>query len=174
MRAEKVQLVNDIGDMIAKADFIFFITYKGLKVGEFSDFRNNLVRQNAECHVLRNRLIKKAVELRGIKGLAEFDLRGDTAVITGKGDPSEIAKLLTAFSKNFEAVSPKGGFWEGSLLNGKDVKDIASLPSKEILQAQLLGLLETPLRNLVGVFYVKLSELVNVLNAYTYNKGKSE
>lgn len=171
MRAEKVQLVNDIGGMIANADFVFFISYKGLKVGDFSQLRNNLVRQDAECHVLRNRLIKKAAELRGVKGLAEFDLTGDTAIITGKGDPSEIAKVLTAFSKNFGVVSPKGGFWEGSLLNGKDIKDIASLPSREILQSQLLGVLETPLRNIAGIFYAKLSELVNVLNAYTGKIG---
>jgi len=164
MRPEKTQIVNDIGRIISETDFVFLITYKGLPVSKFSDLRKSLAQKNAQCTVLKNSLIRKAAEQKGMSKLSEIKLKGDTAVVTGKGDIGAVAKILADFAKANEVVSSKGGYLEGALLTAADVKAIASLPTRDVLRSQLLGVLQAPARNLASVLYVKLSEIANVLN----------
>ena len=166
MRSEKTHLVNYIGGLLKDSDFVYFVSYKGLDVAEFSDFRNQLASSNAECHVLKNRMIKKAAELFEIDALSDFELKDSTALINGSGDPGAIAKIIKEFGEKNDAVAPKGGYFEGVALSVNDVNDIASLPPKEILQAQLLGVLQAPARDFVSVLNAKAATILNVLNAY--------
>ncbi|OGV45157.1 MAG: 50S ribosomal protein L10 [Lentisphaerae bacterium GWF2_44_16] len=166
MRVEKTQLVSDIGKLLNDSSFMYFVSYKGLSVKDFSEFRGALAQHDAKCHVLKNRLIKKAAELKGITALGNLKLREDTALITGKGDPGAVAKAIETFLKTHEALAPKGGLIEGELLSGSDVKAIASIPPREVLYAQLVGVIQAPTRNLVTVLNAKVASLVNVLNAY--------
>lgn len=170
MRVEKVQIVKDIGMMLKESDFVFLITYKGLNVADFSELRGSLAEQNADCQVLKNRLIRKAAEEAGLEEFTKIELSGDTALITGQGDPGAIAKVIDDFGKKCEQVVPKSGFLDGSIISESDVKAIASLPSREVLLSQLLGVLQAPSRNLVNVLHIKTCEIVNVLNAYKNKK----
>ncbi len=173
MRVEKVQLLNEIGNTLEKSDYVFLITYKGLKVSDFSELRGALGKFSAECHVLKNRMIRKAAEQKGIKGLSELKLVGDTALVSGKGDAGPVAKALMVYSKAHEQVSPKAGYLEGSVMSKGDISALASLPTRDVLRAQLLGVLIAPSRNLVSLLNVKASEIVNVLNAFKDKKEKS-
>ena len=166
MRTEKTQMVNDIGEIISKSSFLFFVNYKGLKVGDFSELRNRLAKHEAGCHVLKNRLIRKAAELQGIDALAQIKLKDDTAMIYGSGDAGTVAKVISEFFKAHEQLAPKGGFLEGEVLVKEDIDYIAALPSREVLYAQLIGVIQAPARNLVSVLNNKASEIVNVLNNY--------
>ncbi len=166
MRSEKTHLVNYIGGLLKDSDFVYFVSYKGLNVADFADFRNKLAESNAECHVLKNRMIKKAAELFEVNALSEFELKDSTALISGSGDPGTIAKIITQFGDKNKSVAPKGGYFEGAALSVNDVNDIASLPPKEILQAQLLGVLQAPARDFVCLLNAKAATILNVLNAY--------
>ncbi|MDD5598243.1 MAG: 50S ribosomal protein L10 [Victivallaceae bacterium] len=166
MRSEKTHLANYIGGLLKDSDFVYFVSYKGLNVADFSDFRNLLAGKNAQCHVLKNRMIRKAAELFEIGALAEMELKDSTAVISGSGDPGAIAKIITEFGDKNKAVAPKGGYFEGVCLSVNDVNHIASLPPKEVLQAQLLGVLQAPARDFVSVLNAKAATILNVLNAY--------
>ena len=170
MRTEKLQLVKDIGTILKESDFVFFISYKGLKVEDFSELRNKLAEQEAACHVLKNRLILKAASNEGIDDLAKLELTGDTAIVSGTGDAGNIAKVIHTFSKSFDVVEPKFGYMDGAVLSKEDVNVIATLPPREILLSQLLGVLEAPSRNLLGVLHAKSTEILNVLNAYKNKK----
>jgi len=173
MRTEKIQLVKDIGAILKGSDFVFFITYKGLKVEDFAELRSKLAGQDATCHVLKNRLILKAAEAEGLNDIAEMELAGDTALVAGSGDPSAVAKVIAEFGKTNDAVSPKSGYMDGALLSTGEVAAIASLPPREVLLAQLLGVLEAPSRNFVGVLHAKATEVLNVLNAYKNKKEEN-
>ena len=72
---------------------------------------------------------------------------------------------LNSAKKN-DAVAPKGGYFEGVALSVSDVNDIAALPPKEVLQAQLLGVLQAPARDFVSLLNAKAATILNVLNAY--------
>ncbi|MDD5697038.1 MAG: 50S ribosomal protein L10 [Victivallaceae bacterium] len=166
MRSEKTHLVNYIGGLLKDSDYVYFVSYQGLSVADFSDFRSRLAGSNAQCRVLKNRLIKKAAELFDLEALAGVELKDSTALISGSGDPGAIAKIITEFGDKNKAVAPKGGYFEGVALSVNEVNEIASLPSKAVLQAQLLGVLQAPARNLVSLLNAKAASILNVLNAY--------
>lgn len=167
MRVEKTQLVGDIGTLLDRAEFVFLVTYKGLTVKAFSLLRARLAeRGGVECRVLKNRLIRKAAEQCGLTALAKLELRGDTALVVGQGDASLVAKILAAFAKEHNQVKPKAGVLDGRALTGGEILELASLPSREVLRAQLLGVLQAPSRNLVNVLYGKASQVVNLLHNY--------
>ncbi len=166
MRNEKVHLVKYIGGLLKDADYVYFVSYKGLTVKAFSDFRSRIAKHNAECHVLKNTLIRKAAELLKLDALANNEMKESTALISGTGDPGVVAKIIAEFSKTNSQMAAKGGFLEGALLTDADVKAIASLPPKEVIYAQLLGLLQAPSRNLVSILNNKAASILNVLNAY--------
>jgi large subunit ribosomal protein L10 len=172
MRAEKKQMVDDIGRMLSASKYVFFVSYKGLTVKDFSNLRTDLAKGASECHVFKNRLIKKAAELNGIKALSDIRLKDDTAVVTGRGDVGVVAKILSDFAKGKDKLAPKCGYLDGSVLSANDIKAISTLPSKDVLRSQLLGVLQAPSRNLANVLYAKLCQIVNVLNNYKEQKEK--
>jgi large subunit ribosomal protein L10 len=159
-------MVKDIGAALNSASFVFFVTYKGLKVKDFSRLRDALSKEGAKCRVFSNRLVRKAAELNGHEALAKLKITGDSAMITGSGDVSAVAKLLEEFRKTNESMAPKCGYMEKAVIGKSDFKMLATLPPREILLSQLLGLLQTPARNLVNVLHAKVSSVVNVINAY--------
>lgn len=170
MRAEKLQLVKDLGDLMGSSAHVFMMSYQGLEVADFSELRGKLAEAGAECHVIPNRLAAKAVEVGEIGGLDQFTFKGDNAMITGGEDVVRVAKALDSFASAHDEVEIRGGALRGSFLEAKDISALAKLPSREILYAQLLGVLEAPKRNLVGVVNAKVSSIVYVLQAYLDSK----
>lgn len=166
-RAEKIQMFDDIARLIVGADYVYFVTYKGLKNKELNAFRDLLAKNDAQCHVLKNRLVRKVAEQNGMTALANTKMVGDTAVIVGSGDAGQVAKAIEEFTKTSKGIlTPKAGYYEGAMLSDKDVIAIAALPSKDALRAQLLGLLNAVPTGLVRVLNAKVTSIVNVVNAY--------
>ncbi|MBQ8756168.1 MAG: 50S ribosomal protein L10 [Lentisphaeria bacterium] len=165
MRSEKQFLLQQIVGMIQDSDYAYFVSYDGLKVAEFSELRNSLAAQGASCHVLKNTMIKLAAQELNVD-LSTLNLTLGTAMVYGKGDCSAVAKTLVEFGKKNEKVAAKGGYMDNAVLSPADVSGLADLPSKEVLQAMLLGVLQAPSRNLVSVLNAKAASILNVLNAY--------
>jgi len=166
MRIEKRQIVNEIGNLIDDSSFLYMVSYKGLKVKDFHQLRLDLDKVQARCHILKNSLILKAAELKSIENLAAMKLIGDTALVSGVGDPGAVAKSLSDFAGKHKELSFKGGYLDGSVLSDVDVESISKLPPKEVLLAQLLGTLEAPARSLASLLNTKLSGIVYVINSY--------
>ncbi len=166
MRFDKIQLATDISKSLESSEYIYFVSYKGLKVDEFSELRDELAKTESECHVYKNRIIKKAAELVKLEEIANMELIEDTAVVTGVGDPSATAKVIKNFAKSHNVLSVKKGYYDGEMLTKEDVEELADLPTKEVLQSLLLGVLEATPRNFVSVLNTKVTTIVNVLNAY--------
>jgi large subunit ribosomal protein L10 len=117
-----------------------------------------------------NTLVKKAAEKLGLENLAGVELSGDTALVSGSCDAVQIAKLVREFAKAKEQVKVKYGVLDGNLLTPADVDALADLPSREVLLAQLLGLLQAPGSQLVRVLNAKVASIVYVLDAYCKSK----
>lgn len=167
MRPERIQIANDVAAVLTGSDFLYFVSYKGLKVKEVTAFRTQLEKAGAECRIMKNTIVKKAAELNGMTALASIDLKGDTAVVFGKGDAGAVAKVIDEYSKSTKGVlTAKSGYFDGALLSDQDVKDIAGLPSKDALRAQVLGLLVAVPTGLVRVLNAKAASIINVINAY--------
>jgi len=171
MRSEKFQMLEAVKEM-EKANAFFVIGFKALTVAEFSKFRVALAAIGAKCHVVKNSLIRKAAESLNSEKLAAENLTGASAVVYGNDDAVAIAKAITDLIKDTPdaekkpRVAIKCGLLEGQFLSSAEVAQLATLPPREVLLAQLLGLLQAPASQLVRVLNAKVSSIVYVLNAF--------
>ncbi|MFO7821201.1 MAG: 50S ribosomal protein L10 [Lentisphaeria bacterium] len=171
MRPEKKQLAQDIGEMLKSSEHLFLVGYKGLSVAAFDSLRDDLASQGAECHVVPNRLFRIAANDTDFKSIAEAPVvKLDNAVVVGGDDPVAVAKALKKFSDGNECLSVKAGVLEGTFLQAEEVGALADLPSREVLLAQLLGVLQAPARNLVSALSQKKASVVYALKSYLDQK----
>jgi large subunit ribosomal protein L10 len=175
MRSEKQQMVRDIRAMVEPAACLFLTTYKGLKAGQFEGLRGRLAKDGGRCLVTPNRLLKKAAAELGLNALADAQVKGDTLLVCGTptADPVALARALREFGKENPALAFKAGVLNGQGFGPADAERLATLPAKQVLQAQLLGLLLAPMGQLVRVLNAKVASVVYVLEAYRKAKEKA-
>jgi len=169
VRPEKGQIVQDIQALIESSGSFFLVTWKGLTTMGFSELRDTVAEAEGVCHVVPNRLFRRAAAECGIEGFADDALKGDTAFVGGP-DSVALAKCLRDFGRVHGEVSFKAGVTAGSILSAAQSLTLADLPPRDVLRAQVLGLLQAPSGKLVGVLSAKLSSIVYVLNAYLNEK----
>ncbi|MBO4472588.1 MAG: 50S ribosomal protein L10 [Clostridia bacterium] len=160
---EKKQLVEELKEKIGAAQSIVIVDYKGLTVFEDTELRKTLREANVEYRVLKNRLMQKALnEL----GYTEFDeaLNGPTAVAFAMTDPAAPAKILLESADKTKKVSIKCGMVDGAYITPDGVKELATLPPKEVLIAKLLGTMSAPISGLARVLNETIAGLARVLN----------
>jgi large subunit ribosomal protein L10 len=144
---QKQQEVKVIKESLLKAKSFVVIDYKGLTVEQDTDLRNAFRRSGVKYQVLKNRLLKIALNEMGRKEFDDF-LNGTTSVAMGIEDLAAPAKIAYEKSEAFKKMTIKCGFADGTFLNQAGCKELATLPSKEILVAKLLGMLQAPLSKL--------------------------
>ena len=164
MRPEKASIVSDLSAKLKGSPFVLVTDYQHMKVDKFSELRNRLAPAGAEVHVIKNSFLKRAMVDSGLPDIAD-KLTGQTAVVTGEKDVAPVAKILKAFAAEFKIATLKIGVVDREILSSKDVEAMADLPSREALQAQLLGLLLSPATRLVRLLNEPASSLARLLNA---------
>jgi large subunit ribosomal protein L10 len=165
-RIEKVMMADYASGIVRESDYVYFITYIGIDVAGFSDFRNKLVDMGVECKVMKNSFIGLGLGNSDIELPDGFSLTGDTAVVFGHGDPCPPAKVIKEFGKAHECISFKAAVVDGSLVSAQQAQAVADLPSKEVLQAQLLGIMLAPAQNLLNLLNQSVAQFVDVIKAY--------
>ena len=160
---EKKQLVEELKTKINDAASVILVDYKGLTVAQDTELRKALREANVEYRVLKNRLMQKAFNELGYSDYDEA-LNGPTAVAFANGDPVAPAKILLESVDKYKKMTIKCGMVEGSYIDLNGVKELATLPPKEVLVAKLLGTLEAPISGLARVLSETISGLARVLN----------
>lgn len=148
-----------------KANAAFIAEYRGLTVASLTELRKSLKKVNAEFRVVKNRVAKKAVlgKAESAKAIAD-SLKGPVGIAFIYGDAAAGAKALTEFEKTNEQFKITAGVMDAKKLSANEVKAIASLPSKEVLLSQIVGLLVSPHRGILGVLNGVPRNLVQVIN----------
>jgi len=174
-RTNKESLATELKEKFTRAKVAIFADYKGLKSLEADELRRALRAKDTEVKVLKNnigRLITKDGQMgEDAKGVMDR-MVGPTLVAFAYGDPAAAAKVIHNFSKDHEALKIKEGLLGQRLLQATDVSQLAELPSKEVLMAQLLGVFNGPTRSFVSVLAAVPRGLVTVLSQI--EKKKSE
>lgn len=144
---QKQQQVEEIKSKISSAKSIVLIDYMGLNVAEDTAFRKELRTAGIDYAVLKNRLVKRAFN---DLGYTEFDeaLNGPTAVAFSAVDAVAPAKVIVENIKKLNKMKAKCGMVEGEFMDENGVKQIAAIPSKEILVAKMLGSMQAPIAGL--------------------------
>jgi large subunit ribosomal protein L10 len=172
MRIEKTSILDEVRATIGGAEFIFLVNYTGLTVKALTELRALLETKAVRLQVMKNTFIRLALPEELAAGLAEA-LNGPTAVVCGRGDASEVAKLVKGFIGTHASVSVKGGCLNTQVLTGADVMALAALPSREIMLGRLVGTVAAPMTQLVGVMGAKVRSLLYVLKAVEEKKNQA-
>jgi large subunit ribosomal protein L10 len=172
MRPEKASVVSDLSERLKRSPFVLVTDYQRMKVGDFSELRNRLMPAGAEVHVVKNNLLKRAMTDSGFPDAAD-KLTGQTAVVTGEKDVAPVAKIFKTFAAEFKIATLKIGFVDRAILSATELERLAELPAREVLQAQLLGLLLLPATRLVRVLSEPGSALARLLKAKAEKEGTS-
>ena len=164
MRPEKTSIVSDLSEKLKGSPFVLVTDYQRMNVNHFADLRNRLAGAGAEVHVVKNSFLRRAMSDSGLPDVAD-KLTGQTAVVTGEKDAAPIAKILKTFAAEFKIAALKIGVIDKAVLSTQEVEALAELPSREILLAQLLGLLLSAPQKLVRLLNEPAASLARVIKA---------
>ncbi len=139
-RQEKEAVVAQLGEEMSEAESIFAIDYRGISVSQSAELRGALREADASFRVVKNRLTKLAAEKAGVA-----ELEGPTALTFVRGDTAMAAKAITTFNREYEVLTYKGGLMGDMVLDEDRFKEIAKLPSRDALNAQLAGIVASPI-----------------------------
>jgi len=164
-KERKAELLTEYVDQLRQSQGIILADYRGLSVSQMESIRRALRPLGGKLQVSKNRLLKLALQEVDIS-LPEEWLSGPTAVSFCYGEVPPVAKALVEARKEMEALTLKGGLVGNTPITALQVEEIASLPSREVLLAQVLGTINAPASQVVGVIAGGIRQVLNVLQAY--------
>ena len=165
MNPDKQIIITALLEKIKNSPFMIVADYAGMTVPEFEALRGKLRESGASFHVTKNTFIKRATNELELPQELSDELNGQSAIVTGESDVCAAAKALKDFNKTSEKATMKAGVLDGALLTSDELNSLASLPSREVLLAQLLGVLEAPASKLVRTLAEPGASLARVLAA---------
>lgn len=172
MRSEKTSIIEELRNKVKDSSFLIVADYQGLNVGKTEELKRRLRGVKAQFQVIQNRMFKRVASELKQPGL-EKGIAGPSAMVYGKGDVVQAAKVLKDFIKENNLPAIKIGSLQGAVLSADDVQQLANLPSREVLLATLVGTIAAPLTQLVGVLQQKVASVVYVLKAIQEKKEKA-
>ena len=159
-RSEKEAVVAEVAGLAAQAQTLVMAEYRGITVADMIKFRANARSQGVSLSVLKNTLARRAVAGTPFEGVA--DQMTGPLIYGFSTDAVAAAKVVADFAKTNDKLVIRGGAFAGKALDVNGVKQLASIPSKEVLLAQLCGLLISP-----------MSRTAVVLGALAAKKGEA-
>jgi large subunit ribosomal protein L10 len=162
-RQEKEAVVADLKQMMSNAQATFLINYKGMSVSLFQGLRKNVRQEGGKIRVAKANLMQIAAkDLPGSEAFSQT-FKDQVGLVFAQKDVSALAKQLVNYAKNHETMKVVAGFYESRMLTQQDLNMLASLPSREVLLAQLCGTLQAPTASFVRVLHLLIARLVYVL-----------
>ena len=159
-RSEKEAVISEVTSLAAKAQTLVIAEYRGITVADMTKLRAEARSKGVSLSVLKNTLARRAVAGSGFDVLA--DQMTGPLIYGFSEDAVAAAKVVAEFAKTNDKLVIRGGAYGGKALDANGVKELASIPSKEVLLAQLLGLMQSP-----------ISRTARVLSALAEKKGEA-
>ncbi len=163
-RKEKAQVVSDFGEKIKEFRSAVLTNYRGLKVEQINLLRQRLREEKISYHVVKNTLMKRASKGTDLEKLDHY-FEGPTAIAISYGDPVLLAKILSEFIKMQPSLEIKVGLIQGKVASPDEVKVLATMPSREVLLGQILGIIQGPASQLGAVVYHAIQQVLGTIQA---------
>ena len=150
--SEKQAIVAALTEQLKNASSGVLVDYKGITVAEDTALRTELRQNEVQYGVVKNTLVRFALNNVGLEGLDDV-LNGTTSLATSAGDPIAPMRVINKYAKQLGdgKFTIKGGFMDGKVISLEEIQALAELPSKEVLQAQALGMMLAPITSLAIV-----------------------
>jgi large subunit ribosomal protein L7/L12 len=171
-RTEKETEVEQLKQDFAKIASAFLVDFRGMKVVDATDLRRQILKSQGHFKVIKNTLATLAAKDLPLNVLTKF-FEGPTGIAFTENDASALAKILNTFSKDNPNLVIKAGYLEGQFIEGKRISEIANMPSRAQLQAQVVGLIASPLRRLVWVLNGTIQKFMVVLSEIKKTRPES-
>ena len=156
--AKKEAEVKELAEYLKSSNLVLLIDYRGTTVEQDTKIRKTLRETNANCKIIKNNIIKRALESNGESGLDDL-LEGPTAIVSTTEDYLSALKVAYKFSKENENYKIKGGMIEGKVMSVEEIITLAKLPSREELLSKLAGsLLQTISKVAVAIDQVRIKK----------------
>jgi large subunit ribosomal protein L10 len=169
-RPEKVAVVDEVGSRLAGSVATLLTEYRGLPVKDLEVLRRAVREAGGEYKIYKNSLVRRAVEAGGHEGIDDL-LVGPTGMVFVDGDVVAVAKALRDFARTNPFLIVKGGLVGSDILDARRAAALAELPSKEVLLAQIAGLLAAPMQRLAGLLQALPQNLAYALKALIEQRG---
>ena len=170
-RDNKQELVTEMHERLTRAKAVFLADFRGMSVDKATTLRNELRGASVEYKVFKNTLLDRAAQGTDMECLSPY-LSGPTAIAISYDDPVSAAKVLSKFAKDPQGKFVlKVGVLSGKVLDVKQIQALAELPSREVLLAKMLGSMQAPATNFVGVLAALPGSLVRALDAIRAQKA---
>jgi large subunit ribosomal protein L10 len=170
MRPEKIAIENEYRTALEDADFAILADCRGMTMEQLAELRGNLREQEVKLQIVRNRVFGKAAVALDIQLDGEL-LIGPTAVVSGRGDVTAVARALRDYARVAKLPVMKGGVLDGNAVSAADMTALSEMPSREQMLAMFVGTVAAPMTQLVGVMNAKVSSLVYALQAVIDKKS---
>ena len=138
--AKKQEQVNELAQELKEAKLVLLTDYRGINVTDVTKLRKDLREADAEYKVIKNNIVRRALEANGESALDEV-LEGPVALVIGKEDYLAPSKVIYNFTKDHDFYKIKGGIVEGKVMTAEEIITLAKLPSRQELLAKLAGAL---------------------------------
>lgn len=162
-RTGKEQTVELLREKLTQSNLALITELRGLTVPKMTVLRSELRRLNGECLVVKNTLARIAVEGSRYHSMAPF-LNGATGWVFARGDSIPVVKVAVKFASELEGFAIRAGVFEGDLLDAARIKELARLPSRDQLLAQLLSTIQGTARKVVSILSEPSVRVVRILN----------
>lgn len=169
-RTQKADVVANLHERFARATVVIATGFQGLTVEEISGLRRRIREAKAEFKVVKNSLVRRAVEDTSVTALADA-LTGPVAVTFGYADPIAPVKALVEFAQRDPRLTLLGGVVEAHFVTGDGIKRLATLPSRMQLLARVAAGLNAPMAGLVTVLAGPVKGIIQMLAAIRDQRG---
>jgi len=162
-RSEKEQIIAEVSDDVRKASAMYFTDFSGLTVAQATELRKEFRKSGIDYRVVKNTLVKKALEQVGGYDRVFEKLSGPTGVAFAHQDPVAPARIIEKFSGKHEKLSLKAAVLEQQIYDGSRLKELAKLPSRGEVLSGILGSIQSPLTAIPTICHAVLRDLVLVI-----------
>ncbi len=170
-RSEKEQIVADVSEFVGRANGMFFTDFSGLTVEQATELRREFRKSGVDYKVVKNTLVRKALEAATGYDKVYDKLAGPTGVAFAYEDPVAPAKVIQKFTEKHNKLSLKVCVIEKQVYDGSRLAELAKLPTKKEIMAGILGSLEAPMAGIPGVINAVMRDLVSVIGEIEKKKA---
>jgi len=169
---QKEQVLKDTQERITDVRGIYLADFSGLTVEKMTDLRRRCREQGVQFRVIKNTLLRRAFNARGITELDDF-LVGNTGLVFSPASEMAPARILSDFAKENEKLKVKAAVVDGRLFDAKSIATLATLPSREVLLSQVLATFIAPMTQFLAAVNAALATPANMADALHREKSKA-
>ena len=166
LKSDKERVVAELTERLRTSETLIVADYRGLTNAEIDGLRSKLLEHGARFAVVKNTLTRRAAEAAGADALLAL-LEGPSAIafVESDGDPVAVAKALRDAATSTKVLAIRGGLLEGKSLTAEEIDTLAKLPPVDVIRAQLVGAIVSPLTVVVALLAAPLRDLVGLIDA---------